>query len=270
MIEELMCDGGQARWLTAQMAAGAGMNDLSRVASEMFERPVASAPEVRGMRVLLVEDDPMIGNVRAAGAARRQLCGGLGVRRPRGADHARRAEVRHGAARPRPAEEGRHGGAAARSARAHNDVPVLVLTARDATEDRVAGLDGGADDYLVKPFAMSELLARMRAVTRRKGSAAGPRSVERRGRASTRRPTKRASAAPRVRLTAREFSLLQSLLLRPGAILSRAELEHRIYGWNEEVESNAVEFLIHALRKKLGSDTIKNVRGVGWMVSKER
>jgi two-component system OmpR family response regulator len=73
-----------------------------------------------------------------------------------------------------------------------------------------------------------------------------------------------------VRLTAREFSLLQALLMRPGAILSRAELEHRIYGWNEEVESNAVEFLIHSLRKKLGSATIKNVRGVGWMVSKER
>ena len=150
-----------------------------------------------------------------------------------------------------------------------NDVPVLVLTARDATEDRVAGLDGGADDYLVKPFAMSELLARMRAVTRRKGSAAGPALSN--GELALDPATHEASVGGvAVRLTSREFSLLQALLLRPGAILSRAELEHRIYGWNEEVESNAVEFLIHSLRKKLGSAAIKNVRGVGWMVSKEK
>lgn len=149
-----------------------------------------------------------------------------------------------------------------------DDVPVLVLTARDATKDRVAGLDGGADDYLVKPFAMSELLARMRAVKRRKGSAAA--TVLSNGLVALDPATHEASVGDTVqRLTAREFSLLQALLARPGAILSRAELEHSIYGWNEEVESNAVEFLIHALRKKLGSDTIKNVRGVGWMVSKE-
>jgi two-component system OmpR family response regulator len=150
-----------------------------------------------------------------------------------------------------------------------DDVPVLVLTARDAIDDRVAALDGGADDYLVKPFAMSELLARMRAVTRRKASAVGP--ILSNGVVALDPVTHEASIGGTAqRLTAREFSLLQALLLRPGAILSRAELEHRIYGWNEEVESNAVEFLIHALRKKLGSATIKNVRGVGWMVSKER
>ena len=151
--------------------------------------------------------------------------------------------------------------------RAHIGIPVLVLTARDATEDRVAGLDSGADDYLVKPFAMSELLARMRAVTRRKGSMAGPNLTN--GVVSLDPATHEACiGGAAVRLTAREFSLLQSLLLRPGAILSRSDLENRIYGWNEEVESNAVEFLIHALRKKLGADTIKNVRGVGWMVPK--
>jgi two-component system OmpR family response regulator len=150
---------------------------------------------------------------------------------------------------------------------ARNDVPVLVLTARDTSEDLVAGLDGGADDYLVKPFEMSVLQARMRALTRRKESAVGPTLSN--GRIVLDPATHEASVGgDPVRLTAREFSLLQSLLLRPGAILSRGELEHRIYGWNEEVESNAVEFLIHALRKKLGSDTIKNVRGVGWMVSK--
>lgn len=153
--------------------------------------------------------------------------------------------------------------------KARNNVPVLVLTARDATEDRVAGLDGGADDYLVKPFAMSELLARMRALTRRKEGTAS--TMLGNGVVELDPATHEASAgATRVRLTAREFSLLQALLVRPGAILSRSELEHQVYGWNEEVESNAIEFLIHSLRRKLGSDTIKNVRGVGWMVAKGR
>jgi len=150
-----------------------------------------------------------------------------------------------------------------------DNVPVLVLTAREATEDRVAGLDGGADDYLVKPFAMSELLARMRALARRKDGRGD--TVMGNGVVELDPATREARAgAVTVRLTAREFALLQALLVRPGAILSRAELEHRVYGWNEEVESNAVEFLIHALRKKLGSDVIKNVRGVGWLVAKGR
>lgn len=148
-----------------------------------------------------------------------------------------------------------------------NPVPVLVLTARDATEDRVAGLDGGADDYLVKPFVLSELLARMRAITRRRGAAAGPTFTN--GVLTLDPATHEASIGERqVKLTGREFALLHALMLRPGAILSRSELESRIYGWNEEVESNAVEFLIHSLRKKLGNETIKNVRGVGWMVAR--
>jgi two-component system OmpR family response regulator len=152
---------------------------------------------------------------------------------------------------------------------ADNPVPLLVITARDALEDRLRGLDGGADDYLLKPFEMAELLARMRAVLRRKGGAAGP--VLSNGALSLDPVTREASVnGEPARLSAREFSLLQAFMVRPGAILSRAELESRIYGWNEEVESNAVEFLIHALRKKLGSDAIKNVRGVGWMVSKEK
>jgi len=146
-------------------------------------------------------------------------------------------------------------------------MPVLLLTARDALEDRIAGLDSGADDYLVKPFQMSELLARMRAVARRQGPAAAP--ILTNGVLTLDPATHEAAAgADPVRLTAREFALLHALLARPGAILSRGELENRIYGWNEEVESNAVEFLIHALRKKLGSQAIRNVRGVGWMVSK--
>jgi two-component system OmpR family response regulator len=217
------------------------------------------------MRVLLVEDDPMIGSViqqelrdasyavdwvRDGRAALTTLAAleyslvllDLGLPKVDGMDVLR--EVRA----------------------ARNDVPILVLTARDATEDRVAGLDGGADDYLVKPFEMIELLARMRALTRRKENTVGPALSN--GVVSLDPATHEASVGEHlVRLTSREFSLLHALLLRPGAILSRGELENRIYGWNEEVESNAVEFLIHSLRKKLGTDTIKNVRGVGWMVS---
>jgi two-component system, OmpR family, response regulator len=150
---------------------------------------------------------------------------------------------------------------------AGNHVPVLVLTARDTTDDLVAGLDSGADDYLAKPFVMKELLARMRAITRRKDNNAGPCLTN--GVITLDPSVHEASIdGATVRLTGREFSLLQALMQRPGAILSRTELENRIYGWNEEVESNAVEFLIHSLRKKLGSDAIKNIRGVGWKVSK--
>lgn len=147
-------------------------------------------------------------------------------------------------------------------------LPVIIITARDSVDDRIKGLDFGADDYLIKPFATSELLARMRALIRRHQGVATPlldngllslnpatREVNRDGKLS--------------RLSAREFALLHALMLRPGSVLSRTELEERIYGWNEEVESNAVEFLIHALRKKLGADAIKNIRGLGWMVSKE-
>ena len=156
-----------------------------------------------------------------------------------------------------------------RSIRAKGSLaPVVIITARDALEDRVRGLDLGADDYILKPFEMAELLARMRAVVRRQGGSAGPLLG---GSALSLDPvTREASVNGKpTRLSGREFSLLQALMVRPGAILSRAELEDRIYGWNEEVESNAVEFLIHALRKKLGSTAIKNVRGVGWMISRE-
>lgn len=149
-----------------------------------------------------------------------------------------------------------------------NPVPVLVLTARDTLDDRIRGLDGGADDYILKPFEMSELLARMRAVIRRKGGIAGP--ILSNGVISLDPVTREVQLDGQpTRLSGREYALLQALMIRPGAILSRSDLEDRIYGWNEEVESNAVEFLIHALRKKLGSDAIKNIRGVGWMVSKQ-
>jgi two-component system OmpR family response regulator len=149
-----------------------------------------------------------------------------------------------------------------------NLVPLVVITARDAVADRILGLDSGADDYVLKPFEMSEVLARMRAVVRRRGGQAAP--VMSNGVLSLDPSTHEVTGnGQTTRLSGREFSLLQALMIRPGAILARTELEDRIYGWNEEVESNAVEFLIYSLRKKLGSDTIKNVRGVGWMVQKE-
>jgi len=146
---------------------------------------------------------------------------------------------------------------------------VLIVTARDSLDDRIRGLDLGADDYLVKPFDVGELLARMRSITRRKLGQSLP--VMTNGALRLDPATKEADFQENhCLLTAREFSLLHALLIRPGAILSRDELECRIYGWNEEVESNAVEFLIHAVRKKLGSKVIRNVRGMGWMVDRNQ
>lgn len=153
--------------------------------------------------------------------------------------------------------------------------PVIVLTARDAIADRVSGLDKGADDYLVKPFDFSELLARIRAVLRRSnGNGEKVDNLLSNG-VLTLDPVehlltvKEENGSREVALTAREFSLLEALMQRPGAVLSREALEQRIYSYDEEVESNAVEFIIHSLRKKIGAGNIKNVRGVGWKVAKE-
>jgi two-component system OmpR family response regulator len=161
-----------------------------------------------------------------------------------------------------------------------NPLPIIILTARDGVQDRITGLDAGADDYLVKPFALGELTARMRSVLRRKTTTAEPnysngiislnpatREASLINTDSISNPGSMINTAP-IRLSAREFALLQALLVRPGAILSRTELEEKIYAWGSEVESNAVEFLIHSLRKKFGSNIIKNVRGLGWMVAK--
>jgi two-component system OmpR family response regulator len=149
--------------------------------------------------------------------------------------------------------------------RTHSQLPVIIVTARDAIDDRIEGLDLGADDYLVKPFEVRELLARMRAILRRQGSGVSP--ILSNGMVSLNPATYDASHDDKVcRLTAREFALLHALLRHPGTILSRSDLERHIYGWNEEVESNAVEFLIHAIRRKIGATAIRNVRGVGWMV----
>jgi DNA-binding response OmpR family regulator len=147
-----------------------------------------------------------------------------------------------------------------------NTTPVLVLTARDGLDDRVAGLDLGADDYLLKPYEMRELLARMRAVIRRRDGSA--HSVIGTAAVQLDLTTREVMVeGERSQLSAREFALLHALLERPGAILSREQLENRIYGWGEEVSSNAVDVLIHGMRRKLGPDAIRNVRGLGWRVA---
>jgi two-component system response regulator QseB len=146
-------------------------------------------------------------------------------------------------------------------------LPVLLITARDAVADRVKGLDAGADDYLVKPFDLEELAARVRALARRR--AGNAQSVITHGPLSLSPATHEAALDGRaLALSAREFALLQALIERPGAVLSRAQLEEKLYGWSEEVGSNTVEVYIHGLRKKLGADFIKTVRGVGYTVPK--
>lgn len=149
---------------------------------------------------------------------------------------------------------------------AGNEAPVLILTARDDLEARVQGLDIGADDYLLKPFQVPELLARIRAVLRRKAGHA----ISRLGNdALSLDMDKRTLACNGVSsvLSAREFALMHAFLERPGTILSREQLEDRLYGWGKEVESNAVDVIIHAVRKKFGATVIRNVRGLGWTVT---
>src|ERR1035437_1852321 len=144
-------------------------------------------------------------------------------------------------------------------------MPVLVITARDSVADRVKGLDAGADDYLVKPFDLNELSARIRALMRRQAGRASP--VIEHGALSLNPATHDVflNGIP-VNLSAREFALLHALLEQPRVPLSRAKLEERLYGWNEEIESNTVEVYIHSLRRKLGAEWIRNVRGVGYRV----
>jgi two-component system OmpR family response regulator len=146
-------------------------------------------------------------------------------------------------------------------------VPVIIISARETLEERIKGLDLGADDYLAKPFDVPELLARLRAVIRRQGGQAGETLTNGRIALDPATHVARCGEAEYT-LSAREFALLRALLLRPGAILSRAELEERIYAGEQEVESNAVDFLIHGLRRKFGAEVIKNVRGAGWMVER--
>ena len=217
-----------------------------------------------GMRVLLIEDDPMIGQslMRALNDAdmpgdwARDGAAGelalmsrgyslvlldLGLPRKSGFDLLRDMRVRG------------------------DRTPLLIITARDEVDDRVTGLDLGADDYLIKPFGLKELAARIRAILRRNGGPAGP--IAGNGEITLNLATREASYRGKtLLLPAREFTLLYALVDRPGTILSRAQIEQRLYAGNQEVESNAVEVLIHYLRKKFDKEIIRNVRGIGWMV----
>jgi two-component system response regulator QseB len=146
--------------------------------------------------------------------------------------------------------------------------PVIILTARDDVQSRIQGLDAGADDYIVKPFDLDEVAARMRSVLRRAAGRGDP-CIRHRG--ITLDPVSRAverDGVPVV-LSAHEFAVLEALLQRPGTVLSRAQLEDRLYGWSEGIESNAVEVYVHGLRRKLGNDAIRTLRGVGYFVPKE-
>jgi two-component system OmpR family response regulator len=218
------------------------------------------------MRLLLVEDDTMIGEsvldlLRADGYA---------------VDWVRDGELADAALRTQDYDlllldlglPQRDGLQVLRDLRARRQrMPVLIATARDAIKQRVAGLDAGADDYLLKPYDLEELLARIRALLRRAAGRAEP-IYEHKG-VSINPVTREVSAQGQpVTLSAREWAVLEPLLARPGLVLSRSQLEEKLYGWKDEISSNAVEVYIHGLRKKLGADLIHNVRGVGYMVPK--
>ncbi|WP_153101048.1 response regulator [Paraburkholderia hayleyella] len=219
------------------------------------------------MRILLVEDDRMI-----AEGVRRALRGeGFAV------DWVDDGAAALDAVTHEPYDlllldlglPGRDGLDVLRTLRARGHaLPVLIVTARDAIAERVTGLDAGADDYLVKPFDLDELGARMRALIRRHAGRSdstirhGPLTLDPAARQVT------LNGAPVV-LSAREFALLEALLARPGAVLSKSQLEEKMYGWGEEIGSNTVEVYIHALRKKLGAELIRNVRGLGYMMAKD-
>jgi two-component system response regulator QseB len=156
-----------------------------------------------------------------------------------------------------------------RELRARGDAtPVIIVTARDDVQNRIEGLDAGADDYIIKPFDLDEVAARMRSVLRRAAGRGDP-SIRHRG--ITLDPvshTVERGGEPVV-LSAHEFSVLEALMQRPGAVLSRAQLEDRLYGWSEGIESNAIEVYVHGLRRKLGNDAIRTLRGVGYFVPKD-
>ena len=149
-----------------------------------------------------------------------------------------------------------------------NSIPVLIASARDTVQDRIAGLEAGADDYVLKPFDLDELVARVRALLRRHAGSGSPLLKVGALVLDPARKSCTLSGEP-VELSAKEFAVLEALMQRPGAVLSREKLEESVYGWSEEVTSNAIEVHLHHLRKKLGAETIRNVRGVGYRVSED-
>jgi two-component system OmpR family response regulator len=219
------------------------------------------------MRLLLVEDDTMIGEA-VLQVLRAEHYAVDWVRDGSLADQALRTEqydlVLLDLGLPQ-----RDGLEVLRSLRARrNATPVLVATARDAIGDRIAGLDAGADDYVVKPYDIDELLARIRALIRRSAGRGEP-VFEHKG-VSLNPATREASVHGQpVSLSAREWAVLEALLARPGVVLSRAQLEEKLFSWKDDVSSNAVEVYIHGVRKKLGNELIQTVRGLGYLVPKE-
>ncbi|MDB5881995.1 MAG: two component transcriptional regulator, winged helix family [Ramlibacter sp.] len=219
------------------------------------------------MRVLLVEDDAMIGEA-VLDVLRAEHYAVDWVRDGAMADTALRSQtydlVLLDLGLPK-----RDGLEVLRSLRArHVTVPVLVATARDAVGDRVAGLDAGADDYVVKPYDTDELLARVRALLRRSAGRGEP-VFSHKG-VALNPATREATVDGRpVALSAREWAVLEPMLARPGVVFSRAQLEEKLYGWKEDINSNAVEVYVHGLRKKLGSDLIQTVRGLGYVVPRQ-
>ena len=219
------------------------------------------------MRVLLVEDDAMIGEA-VLDVLRAEHYAVDWVRDGAMAETALRSQsydlVLLDLGLPR-----RDGLEVLRSLRArHATVPVLVATARDAVGDRVAGLDAGADDYVVKPYDTDELLARVRALIRRSAGRGEPVFSHK---GVTLNPATReaAVAGQPVMLSAREWAVLEPMLARPGVVFSRTQLEEKLYGWKDDINSNAVEVYVHGLRKKLGSELIQTVRGLGYVVPRQ-
>ena len=216
------------------------------------------------MRILLVEDDALLGDGLRAGL----MLDGYGVDWARDGEAARLAWLAEDydacvldLGLPR-----RDGLSVLKEARARGKrTPVLILTARDTTADKVAGLDAGADDYLLKPFELEELRARLRALLRRASGAAAP--LLRHGALALDPAARRVTLADApIALSAREYALLHDLITHKGHIRSRQELESSLYAWGEEVESNTVEVYIHHLRKKIGTDLIRTVRGLGYVL----
>ena len=218
------------------------------------------------MRLLLVEDDTMIGE-SVLDLLRAEHYAVDWVKDGETAETALRTQtydlVLLDLGLPR-----RYGLTVLRSLRARNQrIPVLIATARDGVQQRIEGLDAGADDYLLKPYDLDELLARIRALLRRASGRAEPQ-YEHKGVSIDPATREVMVAGLPVVLSAREWAVLEPLLARPGMVLSRAQLEDKLYGWKDEISSNAVEVYIHGLRKKLGAELIQNVRGVGYMVPK--
>lgn len=218
------------------------------------------------MRILLVEDDRLLGEAVEAGLRQNRLTVDW-VRDGLAADHALLADafdlVVLDLGLPRCS-----GLDLLRRLRDRGDaVPVLILTARDTVEDRVQGLDSGADDYLIKPFDLAELSARIRALLRR-GSGRGSPILEHGAIRLDPAGHKVELNGAKVDLSPREFAVLRLLLENAGRVQSRERLEEALYGWNTDVESNTVEVYIHHLRKKFGSELIRTIRGVGYLVEK--